>query len=471
MDHSKPFPFLNILGALYTQLFAPVFNFAEGFKANQSNITIGYNEHMNLKVGPYNTSNGEMQEPDYFWFLTQETVAFSAEFPNGNPGGAWFVTFDPPLRVKTKNGGTLNSTATISLRPSTISTEPIQNCVIRIRFADSWSIQDLWRIEKQDKSNFSFIFRLTWPLAALVDGFGKWSGQTLTDYYTYDIVAKVKTHHQVTFQEVGLQQLQPNQITSLPVTVTNRGNYNDTFGFHVTTGNGTNLETTGNNTITLTPGAQGDTFIGISVPPNFLDTGTLQSLKIQAYSTEQPDTIIGEQTIPLVTQGLYVSEITGIGVLGAGVLILLVIILLFLLRKTLRGKYYKEPEKPWKIPEEQDHLAELKRTDKKAYNQERKMMADEYQSAMLWFDDYKKAFRQDRHKKKTKAPTTTSITKRLQNAFTLRIRKRPKKEKLVKVQQPKESRPLASHDDADRDKALQRILKEQKRQARFLKKS
>ncbi len=407
----------------------------------------------------------------YLWFLSQRMVSFAVEYPNGNEGNAWFVTFDPPICIQTRNGGKLNSTATIFLRASQISTKPIQNCLIRIKIGDTWSIQNIWWIEKKDKQNFSIFLRLTWPLAALIDGFGKLSGQTVTDYYTVDILAKVKPYHQVTFQQVNLQELQPNQVTSLPVTVVNRGNYNDTIGFHVITDNGTHLETTGNNTITLTPGEQGDTLVGIAVSPNFLDTGTLHALKIQAYSTEQPNITIGEQTIPLETQGLYVSEIAGLGLLGVGILIVFVVILLLLLRKRLRERKLKEPVKPWKIPEEQDHLAELKRTDKKAYGQERKMMNEEYQSAMLWFDDYKKALRRDRHKKKTKEPKTTSITKRLQKAFAFRTKERPKKEKQVKAKQLKESKPLASHEDADRDKALQRILKEQKRQARLLKKS
>jgi hypothetical protein len=412
-----------------------------------------------------------MGTSDYFFFLTQREVSYSAEFPNGNPSGAWFVTFSPTNCIQTRNGGSLLSNVTIYLRPSQISAEPIQNGLIRIKIADSWSVQNLWWIEKGYNTSFSLGFKLTWPLAAIVGGFGKLSGKTVTDYYYVDIVAKVLPSHKVTFQAPSLQELRPNEITTIPISVTNRGNYNDSIGFHVITSEGTPIETTENNTITLNPGEQGQALVGIAVPPNFLDTGTLHSLTIEAYSIDQPDIAIGNQTLPLITQGFYVSEITGAGLLGVGVFIVIGIILLLLLRKRLRGKYYQEPEKPWKLPEEQDHLAELKRTDKKAYNQERKMMADEYQSAMLWFDDYKKALRRDRHKKKTKAPTTTSITKRLQKAFAFRIRRRPKKEKLVKAQQPKESRPLASHDDTDRDKALQRILKEQKRQVRFLKKS
>ena len=472
----SPFPLLNILGGFLAYLI-PAFNFAEGFKANVSNVTIGYNESMKIKVGPYDTTTGEMKEPDYFWFLNVETVSYSVEFPDGNPGGAWFVDFNPSLRMKTRDGGVLNSTATISLRPSPISTEPVQNTLIRIKFTDSWTIGDIWRIERQFRTaNMSFFFVHTWPLAALVDGFGKWSGTTILDEYTYDIVAKVKTHHQVTFQELGLQELRPNQITSIPISVTNRGNYNDSIGFYVTSGNGTHLRVIGNNTIALTPGQQGNTLIAVSVPPDFLDTGTLQSLKIQAYSTEQPNIIIGEQTIPLITQGLYVSPMTGIGIIGAGIVLLILIIILFLLLRRLQGKNYKKPEKPWTIPSEKEHLDTLKHTDPEAYERERTMMAQEYESALLWFNGYKKTIRTERHKKTTKTPKTTTITKRTITKITTLLHRRPKTEKKAKPPKVKpvktKKQPITPETtDRERQKAMQRVLKEQKRQARLLRRT
>ena len=48
--------------------------------------------------------------------------------------------------------------------------------LLQIKVTDSWVAGNLWFATKKDLPNANIIFRLTWPLAALTAGFGKWSG-------------------------------------------------------------------------------------------------------------------------------------------------------------------------------------------------------------------------------------------------------------------------------------------------------
>jgi hypothetical protein len=144
----------------------------------------------------------------------------------------------------------------------------------------------------------------------------------------------------------------------------------------------------------LRPGQQGQVFVGIASPDNILDTGTLHSITLEAFSNDQPEShdCYTEHHI-LETQGLYISEENATYSFGIGLIILCIVIILLYWRRKISETIRKKPEKPWKLPEEQQHLAELKRTDKNAYEQERLMMQDEYKSAMLWYKDQKKQAR------------------------------------------------------------------------------
>ena len=66
------FPNLNPIGQLAT-LFFPIINFAEGYKATPSNITLGINEKVTFQVGMYNLSSGDYEVPDLS-FLYDPTV-------------------------------------------------------------------------------------------------------------------------------------------------------------------------------------------------------------------------------------------------------------------------------------------------------------------------------------------------------------------------------------------------------------
>ena len=471
---------INPIGNLAGLLF-PIINFAEGYKAIPSNITIGITENATFQLGMYDLETGEFEVPDRFpFFLTQRYAKFEAEFPNGNPGNVWFVVFDPPLLLQTKNDWNhrLISNVTVSLTSPPQSSDYTQTQLIRIKVTDVWVVGNMWTVTKKQMPNSTFIFRLTWPLAAL-KSFGKWSGTEQITEYIVDVVAIIKPFHAAKIQPLPPSKLAPNDITSIPVLVENQGNYNDTFNFRIRTETGYPLVLTNNGTITLQPGQQGHALVGVAVPANVLDTGTLHSIFIDTYSVEQPNISIASQRIFIETQGLYVSEENSVYSIGAFLIFLIILFFFINWRRKTSIKNGKKPEKPWKIPEEVHHLEELKRTDKNAYEQERLMMEEEYKTALLWYKDDKKITPKDRKKEKQK-PSILSTTTTL-----IRGPKTGKKTKKKQKETPKKTKPLLSKklerksrvdtvktvaptQDTDKQKTLAKIQKQQEKQLRRL---
>ncbi len=474
------FPLINAIGALYGSLVTIV-SFAEGFKAVPNNITIGYNEKVTIQLGNIDIETGNFSAGLTRWFLTQRILSYSVEFPDGNSGG-WFVNFDPPLIIQ-QEGVAAITNVTIALYSPPQASETIQSTTLRIRIADTWAIKNLWFPEGLDntilgifKGTYSFPFSpLGWFPAALFGGFGKNSGKVLTDYYFVDLLVKVKPFHSVKINALPPGKLSPNDVVSIPVLVQSYGNYNDTISFRAKSENGSLLRLTQNNTITLSPGEQGQLFIGVASPNNFLDTGTLHSITLEAFSTDQPNVTIATQNIMLETQGLYVSEENATYIFGAGLIIIFVVIILLYWRRKASETIRKKPEKPWKLPEEQQHLAELKRTDKNAYEQERIMMQDEYKSALLSYKQEKRQFRVKTTEEKSKN-IISSFFKKLQASFKAagKPKKKPKKKQAVRLKKqekkPKEPivKPIAPIGDITKDKVLAKIKREQEKQLRKL---
>jgi hypothetical protein len=180
---------------------------------------------------------------------------------------------------------------------------------------------------------------------------------------------------------------------------------------------------------------------------------------LEVYSDDQPNTTIGHQRIFLESQGLYISEENSAYSAGAGILFLFVIFILFYWRRKYLVNIGAKPQKPWKIPEEQQHLAELKRADKKGYERERSMMENEYKSAVLSLNEYRNSLQKK---------SIAKIPKKKQSV-------KPKKKEPVPIQKPvkkpKEQpiKPIVSNQDILKEKALAKIQREQEKQLRRMK--
>lgn len=467
---------LNFLGLL-AQTFFPIINFAEGYKAVPSNITLGINEKATFQLGMYNLTTGEFEVQRFPFFLTQRYAKFEAVFPNGNPGNVWFVVFDPPIVKQTKDAqdNLLVTNVTVSLTSPPKSSDFIQTQLLQIKITDVWVVGNMWTVKKSQMPESNIFFRLTWPIAALTAGFGKWSGSEQITEYTVNVVVYIKPFHAAKIQALPPSKLAPNEIVSIPVLVENQGNYNDTFNFKIRSETGYPLIFTKNGTITLRPGEQGQALVGVAVPANFLDTGTLHSIFIDTYSVEDNTTSIASQRIFVETQGLYFSEENSVYTIGFGLLFLVGVVLFLIWRRKLPGKTGKKPEKPWKIPEEQAHLAVLKHTDKIAYEQERVLMEDEYKSALLAYKDDQKQFRGKPTKEKAKKSESSIFKKLITPLQTVVKPKKKQKEKTKKkpvalLKKPKEKtlKPLVPIEDSAKEKILAKIKKEQDKQLRKL---
>lgn len=451
------FPLINATGNVLGKIIQ-IISFADAYKAIPSNITIGYNENVTIKVGVCDMETGQFEPPAFLYVLTAHYLSFSAEFPQGNPGGSWFVNFNPPLVYQNTPTDLLVTNATISLTSPPSVNNPIQSTIIRIKIANVWVAGNFWLAGNQPGYE-TFLSKFFWFAGAFTAGYGKFSGKILTDYINVDVLVNVKPYHAVKIQALQPDKLSPNQIATIPVLVENQGNYNDTFNFRIKTETGYPLALTSNNTITLQPGEQGQALVGVAASPNTLDTGTLHSIIIESYSAEQPNTSIATQRIFLETQGFYFSEQNSVYTIGFGFFILFVLSLFIYWGRKKSGKNSKKPEKPWKIPEERQHLQELKRTDKKVFEQERIMMEDEYKSALLWYEGYRKSLRKKPKEKKPKKKQKEKPKKRVPAILKKSIEK-PKEEKVESI---------VPVEDKSKEKALAKIKSEQEKQLRKMK--
>jgi len=305
-EGERQYPIMNTIGKLFASMF-PIIQFNDfGLESKPESIEIGYGEKVTLEVGmtsKYEETEGEFYVDEGQPFLIGRYLSFEAEFPDGNPG-AWFVNFDPPL-INSVDGTVLKSKATISLTAPPDSNYPVKSTIIRIKLTDTWAIGNAWFPEGFE--NWYPGKKFFWFTSAVTMGFGTLSGQVLPETYYIDVLVRVKPHHAVDIEPVTLEKLQPDQITSMPIIVKNLGNYNDTFGFKITSESGA-VKLVDPVTISLKPGETGNTLLGIATPELVYDTGTLYPIIIETYSIDQPNVTIAQQRLFLETKGFYVSE-------------------------------------------------------------------------------------------------------------------------------------------------------------------
>jgi len=243
----------------------------------------------------------------------------------------------------------------------------------------------------------------------------------------------------------------PHSYASFDVNIQNQGYYKDMFFLQFL--NTSDLfVSTPQQAIVLNPGETQAVQIYVLTPERFYDLGTPSTINVYVTSATDPTPrLIG--SLVVVTEGVYVSSLVGIILAPIIIILFLLYIFVFYLRAKREKERYGKPEKPWKLPEEQAHLRELKKTDKKAYDQERLMMEDEYKSSMLYYKDYRQSLK---GKTKEEAPKKEEKPKRPLPRLLKKSEKPPKvEEKKVEAIVPTE--------DKTKEKALAKIQKEQEK--------
>jgi len=265
----------------------------------------------------------------------------------------------------------------------------------------------------------------------------------------------------------------PRSIVSFPIEVTNKGEYRNTYQFNVTGQLGT-YGLLSQQSLTLDAGETRTVDLQVMTPEVFYDVGTPRKVDISIYPLGNPDGKFDVSVI-VMTEGLYISPLISFTIGIIIVLALLIYFFLFYLRAKRERDVYGKPNKPWTIPEERTHLAELKRDDKDAYKQERLMMEDEYKSALLWYDDYRRTLRKIPEEKKSIKSLLTLFKKAETPLNTAeKPEKKPvksllaifkKSEKPLKTKQKKKKQSIPA-DDIAKEKALAKIKSEQEKQLR-----
>jgi len=393
------------------------------------------------------------------WGWMSLSISYTFEFvpPDDAPEDVWIVNFDPKTITVYPNRNDMNwpgwdtpfkTNLTIKLNPSADPYYPTQDVNIKINVIR----------EETSPNVLTYLIPPSFPLTHTEEYLEKAPKSKQGTYYWYpptkyllwfqigptlvlknlqaipydrkvenvvDILVKVKKDHYAEIISPPPLEIHPYEVMSIPVTIKNLGNHNDTFNFRVSTTD-KNMIIAAPPAITLEPGEEDQALIGVAAPRTFRSVGDVSSIYLEAYSIDDPENVF-KNTITLITTGVHFSG----GNIYSGVLIfiilLIVAVFLLLLLKKRRGKMSKKPDKPWDIPEEKEYLEKLKKKDKKKYNEVLKMMNDEYESARLWHQYYNDAIlkkkREQRQKELSKRRKERSKTKE-------KVRKEKKEEKL-----------------------------------------
>jgi len=460
-------PKIGIIGSIFRQLgrfsasLVPIFRLMIiAVAADPPVIEIGYNETVNINLGMINPGTGEFEVFDRdVTIFTSRFLNFEViKYPGGTDAGSWFVSYDP-YTVDIEKGSILKTNVTISLTSPPVASNAIQSGLFTFKISDTIAYGNLWFPPKGSPMDVP-ISRLMWFLsAAVIMRFGKYSGTVETVDKEINVLVKVKPYHALKIDSVDLINLKPDQITSIPISLKNLGNYNDTYNFTIASKH-KGIKLSNPTSITLAPGETKEIYLSVSVPQSAFDYGTLHNVKIQAYSIHNPNVTIAEQKIFIQTKGIYLSE------MGGALLGLLFIVLIFAVafylhrRRKFIKKHCIKPDKPWELPEEKKYLNKIKKTDKKKYEETMKMMQDEYTSSVLWYKNYCDVITKPKPVKKKKPV----------------IKEKPMKPEKIKKEKPKEPETVKKKEipkdtksqveNKQRQKTISRILREQEKQKR-----
>ncbi len=429
----------------YQQLRPPV-----AIQSFPSAVDLRYLNEKNIQIGGKNPDTLEWEPMikvagSWAWAWFNPKIIYSFEFvpPEDAPGDVWNVQFDPEYLIMDTNKENLDwpgaedpfkTNVTIMLKTSADPTYPSQDVVLKVNVIREELIDYLrilqgepkWVrthqkefIEKMndldpDKPKYwnDFTFRIMWRLVSRRFFFitnlqfpphDKWIDSTV------EILIRVNKYHQAEIVPPLPLDIEPYQVKSIPVTITNLGSHIDTFNFRVRT-TGENMVVTPPPVLTLKPGEQAQALVGVAAPKSFLSIGSTASIFVEAFSVDDPDTVFSN-TIILTTIGVHATGgPTYNFILSMITLFIIIAIILYFLKKR-RERITKKPDKPWDIPEEKKHLEKLIEKDTQKYNETLKMMREEYKSAVLWHKYYCDAILKKKEVPRRKIEIRTGLNK------------------------------------------------------------
>jgi hypothetical protein len=285
------------------------------------------------------------------------------------------------------------------------------------------------------------------------------------------------------------KEASPHSYVYFDISLLNLGYYRDMFSLTFVEESGLTIGAS-QQVVVLDPEESQNVRFNVLTEEKFFDIGTSNKISIYATSVSDPNPqLLG--TVIVTTRGFYFSPLIGI-ILGPIVALIIIIFLFWFFIKRRRDlEVFGKPQKPWTLPEEKPHLQALKEEDKQAYEQERKMMNDEYKSALLWYQHERQTMKYSSEKEeKTTVPLETvprnnfttkisgmlkktkekigSLTKREEPKKKPSVQKKKSVKKPIKKQKKEPEKPAPPTQDMRKEEALAKIKKEQEKQRRKL---
>lgn len=457
------------------------------FEADPAEISIEYVDKTEITIGERNKTTGDWEKIEELQWPTlflKEFYEFELILPDYLPKEmfrAWFVP--EIIEVGTEE---LKKTL-MTIETSIPENQPLpRNIMVWVKvtkWVDGGNVFFNPSVRFLTPRGISWFLVATGIIGNNPFGFVYSGKRVLDTQLLIPLLVKLDRFHEAEIEPTKIVEIKPDEITSIPIKVTNYGTQIDTFSFRVSreTDND-DLIISPPSTITLNPLETGYAYLGVASPKIFQDPGTARSIHIQAYSVYNED-ISFNNTVTVVTKGFYVSEI-GIGYFFMFLLFIIIIIGFYIYRKKQsREKILNKPDKPWEIPEEKKYLEKLKEKDKEKYKLTLEMMQYEYQSSMLWYKNYCKSVLDERLKKEReqKAKEKTEKLKKKKETHVKKIKEEkpvkkpePKPEKAEPKKVAKEEKPKPAVDreaileQRKKEKTLAKIKRQQEKQKRKL---
>ena len=367
------------------------------------------------------------------------TLVYDVVFPKNIPEDAFHAVFDPPTFDIVEYDEEVGGSITEAPQPTTKLTlfldiprdpsNPIQDFILKINVS-------IYR-------KYGDIIKIFNPIISFLSGIWRANYEADIGHKSFYIFVKIKPFRNAELYVPPLVEMRLNDCKTTQIQIQNRGSNIEQFGFRIDDVGGSLLVNTPP-PMTLYPGETGYAEVGLITKPVAYDRGTLHSVGIEVYACDQPNVTLSSGILSVKTQGFAIQGIFSFKyswhLFFIGIIVIICGAIYLFIRRLKLNEICKKPQKPWTIPEEKEYLDKLLKEKKTGeYESTLKMMKEEYGSALLWYENYRKFLVKGKRKKGEMKKLTDSIVAK----FLYISKKMEKKlvEKKKEMKEPKKKEP------------------------------